>query len=104
MTRRLAWATVKSFALGNLEEVGEDLKRLAHAWLVIGETGFSLTFRIVLVVKDAALKWLEVPEAFNKLLKSLRRIIPISRRKLSRVVSLLRLSLPKPGAEFAFAT
>lgn len=55
MSRFRASVIVKNYALGELQEYGEDLQKLVHAWLVLGNRRFEVTFRVVKVCREAVL-------------------------------------------------
>ena len=47
MSHRMARRVVIHYARGLIQETGEQLERVVHAWLVIGERFFNLLFRAV---------------------------------------------------------
>lgn len=54
MTFARAWVTIKNYAIGKVNESGEELKVLVHAWLVLGERRFQIVFSVVSAFKEVA--------------------------------------------------
>ena len=48
-----AWCIAKDYAMGKVNEVGNDLKNLVHAWLVLGERRFRIVFSVVRAFNNA---------------------------------------------------
>lgn len=69
-----AWATVKSYASGEMHEMGDDLIQITRAWLTLGERKFTVVFNVVyIVVKLAVMGGIE---AFDDVIRLLKRALP----------------------------
>lgn len=53
MTFARATVIVRNYALGEVQEEGDGLLKLAQAWLVLGERQFQIIFHVVKACKEA---------------------------------------------------
>ncbi len=98
MGRAHAWRIVKDYAHGLVNDVGESFLELVHAWLVLGERSFEITFRIIRAVKLAIDDGLD---HIGGLIKEVKRFFPrLSQKWLVRKINFVRALL---GETFAFA-
>ncbi|GEM_PF-3057893 len=94
MGRIQAWNTVKDYALGKFDDVGEDFLRLIRAWLVLGDKEYSLVFKVTQLVKTALEAGLE---KLDELLVALKKIFPrFSRRRLQAEIQAVKEAISFP--------
>ncbi len=74
MTFARATVITRNYALGGVQEEGESLLKLTHAWLVLGERMFQVIFHVVKACKEAVSRGAVVLE---HLIDEIKSFLPV---------------------------